>query len=89
MFVLLVKVMLSQTGLHGNELSLKLRRWKPGVASRADSVVKMVGRRKMVTREVRRIMVLTRVERLSKPRSKDSSGANTEGVKKAMTSEKN
>ena len=60
MFVLsAVKVMLSemvmlaakvalQTGLHGDELLPKFRWWKPGVASRADSVVKMVGRRKMV-----------------------------------------
>ena len=77
-FVLSVKVMLSvkvtlkfsplQTGLHGDELLLKLRWWKPGVASRADSVVKMVGRKKTAIREVRRTMVLTRVERLSRPR---------------------
>ena len=97
MFVLSVKVMLSvkvtlkyspsQTGLQGDELFSKLRWWKPGVASRADSVVKMVGRRKMAMREVRRTMVLTRVERLSRPRSSDSSGVNTEGVKKEVTSE--
>ena len=81
--VLAVKVMLSemlmlaakvalQTGLHGDELSPKLRWWKPGVATRADlvlkMVVKMVGRKKMAMREVRRKMVLTRVERLSSPR---------------------
>ena len=79
MFLLSVKVMLfakvalkfspSQTGLHGDELLSKLRWWKPGVASRADSLVKMVGRRKMVMREVRRMVVLTRVERLRMPRS--------------------
>ena len=99
MLVLLsVKVMLSemvmlaakvalQTGMHGDELLPKLRRWKPGVASRADSVVKMVGRRKMAMREVRRPMVLTRVECLSRPRSEDASGLTTEGVKKEVTSE--
>ena len=59
------------------------------MASRADLVVKMVGRKKMAMREVRRTMVLTRVERLSRPRSIDSAGANTEGVKKEVTSEKN
>ena len=88
MFVLSVKVMLSeimtlsskvtlkfspsQTGLHGDELFSKLRWWKPGVASRADSVVKMVGRRKMVMREVRRMVVFTRVERLRMPRCLES-----------------
>ena len=87
MVVLAVKVAL-QTGLHRDELLLKFRWWKPGAASRVDSVVKMVGRKKMVMREVRRPMVLTRVERLSRPRSKDSSGTNTEGVKKEVTSEK-
>ena len=86
MVMLAVKVAL-QTGLHGDELLSKLRWWKPGVASRADSVVKMVGRRKMAMREVRRPMVLTRVERLSRPRSKDVTGVNTEGVKKEVTSE--
>ena len=98
MFVLSVKVMLSvkvtlkfspsQTGLQGNELFSKLRWWKPGVASRADSVGKMVGRKKMAIREMRRTMLMTRVERLSRPRSEESSGANTEGVKKEVTSEK-
>ena len=58
----------SQTGLHRNVLLLRLRCWRPGVASRADSVLKMVGRKKMAIREVRRAMVLTRVERLSRPR---------------------
>ena len=87
MFVLSVKVMLlemvmlsvkvtlkfspSQTGLHGDELVLKLRWWRPGVASRVDLVVKMVGRRKMMMREVRRMVVFTRVERLRMPRSKE------------------
>ena len=50
-------------------------------------MVKMVGRKKMVTREVRRIVVLTRVERLRRPRSEESAGINTEGVKKEVTSE--
>ena len=58
------------------------------MVSRAASVVKMVGSRKMVVREVRRMIVLTRVERLSRPRSTDSPGINTEGVKKEVTIEK-
>ena len=57
------------------------------MASRADSVAKAVGRRKMVRREVSRTTVLTRVERLSSLRSTDSSGLNTEGVKKEVASE--
>ena len=58
------------------------------MASRADSVLKMVvGRKKMAMREVSKTMVLTRVERLSRPRSEDASGLTTEGVKKEVTSE--
>ena len=63
-----VKFSLSQTGLHRDELLSKFRWRSPGASSRADSVVKRVGRKKMAMREVRRTMVLTRVERLSRPR---------------------
>ena len=86
--VVMLKFSLSQTGLHRDELLSKFRWRSPGAASRADSVVKMVGRKKMAMREVRRTMVLTRVERLSRPRSSDSLGPNTEGVKKEVSSEK-
>ena len=61
MVMLVVKVAL-QTGWHRDELLLKFRWLKP------DSVVKMVGRKKMAIREVRRTTVLIRVERLSRPR---------------------
>ena len=57
------------------------------MASRADSVVKMVGRRKMMMREVRRMVVFTRVERLRRPRSLEKSGPNTEGEENEVTSE--
>ena len=66
--LVVLKFSLSQTGLHRDELLSKFRWRSPGAASRVDSVVKMVGRKKMAIREVRRTMVLTRVERLSRPR---------------------
>ena len=66
--VVMLKFSLSQTGLHRDELLSKFRWRSPGAARRADAVVMMVGWKKMASREVRRTMVLTRVERLSRPR---------------------
>ena len=61
-------VSLPHVRLLSDTVWLKLIWQRPGVASRADLVV-MMGMMAMVVREMSRMLVLTRVERLSRARS--------------------
>ena len=76
-------VSLPHAGLVSDTVWLKLIWQSPGVASRADLVV-MMGMMAMVMREMRRIMVLTRVDLLSRARSYEAIGLKTEGARKEV-----
>lgn len=81
-----VRLLLSHTRLLSDTVWLKLIWQSPGVESRTDSVV-MTGRKTMAVRERRRIKVLTKVDRLSRARSKEYSGIKTEGATKVVNRE--
>ena len=76
-------VFLPHAGLLSDTVWLKLIWQSPGVAKRDDSVV-MMGMMAMVVREMRRIMVLTRVDLLSRAHSYEAIGLNTEGARKEV-----